>query len=123
MDVDTVQCIRCKMEKQSNNVVHPNHYNRTSVEVIDTLRGMMTDDEAKHHSAHPGFAGGAAAAVPCHCRGGLRNDHAGAPAYQPGDGISQPALAGTGRRNSSDGDPRCGGSLRSSVPRALPCEV
>ena len=45
MDVDTVQYTRCKMEKQSNNVVHPNHYNRTSVEVIDTLRGMMTDDE------------------------------------------------------------------------------
>ena len=32
-------------EKQSNNVVHLDHYNRTSVEVIDTLRGMMTDDE------------------------------------------------------------------------------
>ena len=32
------------MESESNNVV-PNHYNRTSVEVIDTLRGMMTDDE------------------------------------------------------------------------------
>ena len=33
------------MEGESNNVVHPGHYNRTSVEVIDTLRGMMTDDE------------------------------------------------------------------------------
>lgn len=33
------------MENESNNVVHPSHYNRTSVEVIDTLRGMMTDDE------------------------------------------------------------------------------
>lgn len=33
------------MERESNNVVHPSHYNRTSVEVIDTLRGMMTDDE------------------------------------------------------------------------------
>ena len=33
------------MESESNSVVHPSHYNRTSVEVIDTLRGMMTDDE------------------------------------------------------------------------------
>ena len=33
------------MESESNNVVHPSHYNRTSVEVIDTLRGMLTDDE------------------------------------------------------------------------------
>lgn len=33
------------MESELSNVVHPSHYNRTSVEVIDTLRGMMTDDE------------------------------------------------------------------------------
>lgn len=33
------------MSEISNNVVHPSHYNRTSVEVIDTLRGMMTTDE------------------------------------------------------------------------------
>lgn len=33
------------MAKESNNVVHPNHYNRTSVEVIDTIKGMSTTSE------------------------------------------------------------------------------
>ena len=33
------------MVKESNNVVHPNHYNRTSVEAIDTIKGMSTTSE------------------------------------------------------------------------------
>lgn len=33
------------MIEESNNVVHPNHYNRTSVEVIDTIKGMSTTSE------------------------------------------------------------------------------
>ena len=33
------------MMEESNNVVHPNHYNRTSVEVIDTIKGMSTSSE------------------------------------------------------------------------------
>ena len=33
------------MVRESNNVVHPNHYNRTSVEVIDTIKGMSTTSE------------------------------------------------------------------------------
>lgn len=33
------------MVEESNNVVHPNHYNRTSVEVIDTIKGMSTTSE------------------------------------------------------------------------------
>ena len=33
------------MTEKSNNVVHPSHYNRTSVEVIDTIKGMSTISE------------------------------------------------------------------------------
>ena len=33
------------MTEKSNNVVHPGHYNRTSVEVIDTIKGMSTISE------------------------------------------------------------------------------
>lgn len=33
------------MAEKSNNVVHPSHYNRTSVEVIDTIKGMSTIPE------------------------------------------------------------------------------
>ena len=33
------------MMEESNNVVHPNHYNRTSEEVIDTIKGMSTTSE------------------------------------------------------------------------------
>ena len=33
------------MVEESNNVVHPNHYNRTSVEVIATIKGMSTTSE------------------------------------------------------------------------------
>lgn len=33
------------MVEESNSVVHPNHYNRTSVEVIDTIKGMSTTSE------------------------------------------------------------------------------
>lgn len=33
------------MAEKSSNVVHPSHYNRTSVEVIDTIKGMLTTSE------------------------------------------------------------------------------